>query len=206
MKTIIKDNTSDSELIMLYNEREEDAKNILYDRYGYIINLIINKYKSVYKKLNIDDQEIYSEATLGFSDALNNYRDDKNTSLATFITICIERKLYKLVKKYTTMKHKIASDSMSLDYVYESLDRPLLEILSDDSKFDPLKNMSEEESYKELKKRIKEELSDIEYEVYTLMLSEYNYKQIASILEKEPKQIDNTIQRIRNKIKSIIEN
>jgi DNA-directed RNA polymerase specialized sigma24 family protein len=35
------------------------------------------------------------------------------------------------------------------------------------------------------------------------MLEGYDYKEIAIKLDKTPKQIDNTIQRIRNKIKKL---
>ena len=58
MKTINKNEISDYELIDLYNENDEEAKNILYQRYGYIINLILNKHRNQYYKLRIDEQEL----------------------------------------------------------------------------------------------------------------------------------------------------
>ena len=46
-------------------------------------------------------------------------------------------------------------------------------------------------------------LSKVELEVYKLMKDGINYKEIANILGKTPKQIDNTIQRIRIKLKKL---
>ena len=52
---------------------------------------------------------------------------------------------------------------------------------------------------------IESRLSDSEYEVYALMISGLKYNEIALLLNKNPKQVDNTIQRIKNKIKIILE-
>ena len=64
--------------------------------------------------------------------------------------------------------------------------------------------MLNEEGYKELNDRIKKALSNREYEVYEYMIKGLKYNEIAMILGKEPKQIDNAMQRIKNKIKKII--
>ena len=55
-----------------------------------------------------------------------------------------------------------------------------------------------------LKEKINDILSPMEKEVYELLINDFSYLDIASILSYSPKQIDNTIQRIRAKIKDII--
>ena len=45
---------SDSELINLANEESEEAKEILFEKYQYIINLIIKKYIIASKKYNVE--------------------------------------------------------------------------------------------------------------------------------------------------------
>lgn len=206
MQIVNKNDISDYELIELYNENDEEAKNILYDKYGYIINLILKKHRVQYNKLKIDEQELFSEATLGFTDALNNFRDDRETSLPTFITLCVERKLYSLTKKYMTKKHKIDMESVSLDSSLDNSEKTLLDVLSDNGKNDPLNNLEENDNYNELKFTIEKSLSKIEYEVYSLMLKNYNYKEIAAILNINEKQVDNAMQRIKSKVKCIINN
>ena len=38
------DNTNDSELLMLYYENDEDAKNLLFHKYKFIIDILIKKH------------------------------------------------------------------------------------------------------------------------------------------------------------------
>lgn len=197
-------NTNDSELIMLYHEEDENAKNILYLKYKFIIDILIKKYYKYLINLNIDEQEIYSECSVGFSDALKSYQDDKDAGLPTFITLCIERRIRNILRKYNREKYKGLQETYSLDYVYN--DTTLMDILSDDFEHDPLKNMTENENYIELVKQIKSKLTEKEYDVFVLMANGLSYIEIAKILNNTPKQIDNTIQRVKNKIRKIIEN
>lgn len=195
---------TDNEAIMLVAEKDEDAKNLLYEKYNYIIDLVLKKYESTIKILQIDRKEIHSEALYGFSDALNCYNPDKDASLPTFITLCIERRVIKIIKKFNTNQIKFDKESYSLDYTYDKFGIALVDMISDNQKNDPLVNLSNEENYKEIIDNINNSLSEFEQEVFKYMLQGLKYNDIAKILEKEPKQIDNTIQRIKNKAKLII--
>ncbi len=194
---------NDIELTQMVCENNEDAKDFLYEKYHYIIDIIISKYKKTIYALGMDINEVRQEAMLGFTDALIKYNDSKETSLPTFISLVVERKIQNAVRKAETQKNKIHNEAYSLEYDYETFNRPLEEIIGDSTK-DPLRKLESEENYKELTKKINESLSPFEKEVYDLIINDFNYIDIAKILNKEPKQIDNTIQRIRNKIKDLI--
>lgn len=194
---------NDIELTQMVCENNEDAKDFLYEKYHYIIDIIISKYKKTIYALGMDINEVRQEAMLGFTDALIKYTDSKQTSLPTFISLVVERKIQNAVRKAETQKNKIHNEAYSLEYDYETFNRPLEEIIGDSTK-DPLRKLESEENYKELTKKINESLSPFEKEVYDLIINDFNYIDIAKILNKEPKQIDNTIQRIRNKIKDLI--
>ena len=194
---------SDSELCSMICENNEDAKDILFKKYKYIIDIIIKKYSLSAVKVGIEYNDLYQEALVGFTDALNSYDENKEASIATFITLCVERKLQNTILKAKTIKNKMFLQALSLDYQEDS-ESPLSEIISDNSKNDPLNNMTNDESYIELIEKIKKELSSGEYEVFTLMVSGLNYIEIAEQLNKNPKQIDNAIQRIKSKIKRIV--
>ena len=198
------ENTNDYELIMLYREEDEDAKNILFYKYRFIIDILIKKHLKYLTSLNIDYQEIYSECTVGFSDGLRSYQEDKSTTLATFITLCIERRLGNIIRKYNRDKYKGMQDTFSLDYIYSEKDTRLMDLLSDDYEHDPLKNITEQEGYIELVNSIKDKLTEKEYEVFVLMIRGLSYIEIAEILNNTPKQIDNTIQRVKSKIRNIV--
>lgn len=194
--------TNDHELIMLYLEDDEAAKDILYYKYKFIIDVLIKKYKKILSNSNVDMQELYSEASVAFSDALKNYNPRKDASVPTFITLCVERRLNNLLKKYRTDKYKCLHDTYSLDFFYDD-NKSLMDVISN-SLYDPLEIMYEKEDYNELIKNIKNSLTDFEYEVYLLILGDMNYQEIAKILGKNNKQIDNCIQRIKTKIKKIV--
>ena len=195
-------NTNDYELLMLYEENNEDAKNILYVKYKFIIDILIKKYKKYFEDLNIDLQEVYSECYVGFSDSLNNYKDNKNASLPTFITLCVERKLRSIVRKYNQEKYKVLQETYSLDFLYDG-EVSLMDVLKDD-KSDPLKAITDKESYNDLFNNITSILTKKEYDVFILMIQGLSYQEIAKILNKTPKQIDNAMQRIKIKVRNLI--
>ena len=197
-------NMSDSELIYLVKEQNEDAKDIIYDKYKYIIDILTKKYKRSAYILNIEENDLYQEAMLGFVDAIYSYDDNKNSSVQTYITLCVERKIYSCLKKANRIKYKINSEALSLEYVYEN-ENALKDILSDNNINNPLENIITVENHNEVIDKIKDVLSDSEKMVFSLMIGGLDYKQIAKILELTPKQVDNTRNRIRNKAKKVLE-
>ena len=56
------------------------------------------------------------------------------------------------------------------------------------------------ERTKELIHDIEKGLTNLECEVFELKTAGFNYKEIAEILEKDPKSIDNAISRIKTKV------
>lgn len=194
---------NENDLISLYNEKDEDAKNILFDKYKYIIDIIIAKYKKTIYALNLDISDVKQEAMLGFTDALVSYQSEKETSLPTFISVVVERKIQNVIRNADTIKNKINKESFSLEQDNDAYNRPLEEIIGDYSK-DPLNKLELEENIKELTTKIESILSPFEKDVYNLLINDFGYQDIAKILNKEPKQIDNTIQRLKNKIKELL--
>ncbi len=197
---------SDSELISMVHESSTEAKDLLFEKYRYIIDVETKKYLRMAKILGYEYNDLMQDALVGFSDALKNFRDDKEASLSSFITLCVDRKLQSSIIKAGRKKNKIINESLSLEYVYQQYASPLMDLLSDHSENDPLENILKEEKFKELLESIKNTLSDSEYEVYSLMINGLKYDEIATLLDKNLKQVDNTIQRVKNKIKKILEN
>ena len=135
-----------------------------------------------------------------------DFVENKNASFKTFLSLCIERRVLKCLSKYTTQKAQMINDTLSLEYADNPDKSALIDIISDESKFDPLNNLTALETYNEIVNVAKEKLSDFEYTVFTYMINELSYQEIAKRLEKTPKQIDNTIQRIKLKMRKEIEN
>ncbi len=195
---------SDSELYSLICESNEDAKDILFIKYKYIIDVVIKKYAFTAMKYGFEYKDLYQEALVGFTDAINSYQEDKNTSMATFITLCVDRRLQNSIRKAGRIKNITFLESLSLEHVYEQYNIPLKDLISDNSKNDPLVNIAKDEEFDELVGFIEKSLSSSEYEVYKLLISGLSYSEIAKILGRSLKQIDNAIQRIKNKIRDIL--
>lgn len=194
---------NDIELVHLVNENSEEAKDMLFEKYNYIIDIIMAKYRRVFFVLAMDYTEVRQEAMLAFTDALISYAEDKNASLPTFISLVVERKVQNCVRSADTIKNKKKNESYSLDYEYEAFNKPLKDMIGDPGS-DPFIKVQSLEAYNELVEKINGVLSPLEHEVYKLMINDFNYIDIAKIINKEPKQIDNTIQRIRAKIKELL--
>lgn len=200
----MKSEYSDEQLIELVHENDDDAKSVIFNRYKDKIDYLIRKYSVVAKTLGIDIKDLNQEALVGFTDAILNYLPDKEASLATYICVCVERKIKKACIKASTLKNQAMKDALSLDYTYDDINIPLKELIEDvDS--DPLIKITEQERYDELLENIRSSLTDNELPVFELMILGIGYKDIAEVLDKEIKQIDNAIQRIKSKIKKIIE-
>ena len=195
----------EQELILLEKSKyDESAKNELYERYKYIVNILVHKYKGIALALNIDLNELEGEASYAFTDAINSYQSDKNTKLSTFISLCIDRRIKKIINKYNTEKAKVLNNAYSLDYDYNEEGTTLKDLISDESENDPLNKITNKENLEELIKKIKGSLSSSEYEVFNYYRNGFDYQTIALLTNKNSKQIDNTIQRLKHKIKEIL--
>ena len=196
---------NNEEVEKVYNmvcESNEEAQKKIYEYCEPQINYMIKKYTNAALKYGIDPKDFEQEALLAYSDALKNYDEKKDAGLRTFVSLCVERRLIKIIERAKSYKNKFMEKNLSLDYDYGS--GVLLKDILADSESDPLKKFSEEEYLESFKNKIKMLLSSFEYQVYEYLIEGINYIEIAKILDKSPKQIDNTLQRIKNKIKMIV--
>lgn len=192
----------DLDLVYHLSESEE-ASDILFEKYKYIIDIVIKKYTKAAYLFNVDMVELKQEAYFAFADALYRYKDNRDATLATFITLVVERRVRRVIDSANTFKSRLNTNALSLEHVYPEFENPLMYIIGDES-LEPLKNIEDKETTIELLGKLRNNLSSIELEVCELLLKQYDYKQIANILKKSDKQIDNCIQRIRNKLKKML--
>ena len=190
---------NDYELLDHIYSCDEDANEIMIYKYR---PLTVNLAKKLIKYCNggIDLNDLIQEGLVGLNEAINNFREDKETNFGTYAKLCIQRRMYSVVKSTRTYKNKILNESISLeDEEDTNIDRFLVDNSNNPS------DMLEENAYQEeILKKLNEQLTDLEKQVFELKKNYFNYKEIADILDKEPKVIDNTIQRIKLKLKRIM--
>ena len=190
---------NDYELLDHIYSCDEDANEIMIYKYR---PLTINLAKKLIKYCNggIDLNDLIQEGLVGLNEAINTFREDKETNFGTYARLCIERRMYSVVKSTRTYKNKILNESISLEDEDDvNIDRFLIDNSNNPS------DMLEENAYQEeILNKLNEQLTDMEKQVFELKKNYFNYKEIADILDKEPKVIDNTIQRIKTKLKKIM--
>lgn len=192
-------NFNDYELLDYIYSCNEDANEILLYKYR---PLIVSIAKKMLKYCNggVDLNDLVQEGMLGLNDAINSFRDDKETNFGTYARLCIERRIYSLAKSTRTYKNKILNESISIEDEDDlTIDRFLM-----DNSSNPDSMISENDFQNDIITKLESQLTDLEKRVLELKKNDFNYKEIADILEKEPKAIDNALQRIKNKLKNIM--
>lgn len=175
----------------------EEHLDELIKKYDKIINYKISKYKSYILDLGLDKNDLYQEGLLGLITGIKTYKNEKEANFNTYVDILIDRKISDAIKSYNRNKHKILNESLSLDY-NEDNDINLYNKIKTNTSI-PGEYI---EAY-ELNCSIKEKLTEEENKVYELKKENKTNKEISIILDKPIKSIENTLYRIRTKIKSV---
>lgn len=189
---------NDYELLNYIAEGNEDANNIIIKKYEPLIIGIANKMLSYCKNNGLDKNDLIQEGMIGLNHAIDRYHEQGDTLFYTYAKKCIERKIISVVIGSNRNKNRILNESVS----YDDDENLLLKVLKDTSP-NPEELMVDMEHEKDFILKVKETLTDLESQVFELLISGFKYKEIAEILDKDQKSIDNAIQRIKNKIKKV---
>lgn len=194
---------NDYELLSMKNDNE-DAYDILYKKYEPLIYKIAKKMYQTNRIKGIDLTDFIQEGNIGFTQAIKHYNEQKNILFFTYAKVCIEKAIISFIISSNRQKHKFLNESISMDALVENEQPNSLEKIVMDNSLDPFKIIVNKEN--NLYKNIKEKLTDFELSVLELRYYGFDYKEIAKLLDKDTKSIDNAIQRIKNKSKKINEN
>lgn len=189
---------NDYELISYVHENNEEANNIVIEKYQPLIHMISNRMYKHAKNSGLELNDLKQEGMIALSDAINSFTEQKDTSFYTYAKTCIERKIISAIISAQRQKHKILNESLS----YDSLEDPSYNFLKDDN--NPLDIVISSDEELIIEKKIKNRLTPFEKQVFDFMVAGFNYKEISDMLNKDSKSIDNAIQRIRNKSRDIL--
>lgn len=191
---------SDEEVVELAKSGSEEA-------YGHIIaryrNLVYKKAKTYFIK-GADEEDLVQEGMIGLYKAVKDFSPERS-SFAAFAKLCVSRNMLTAVKNSLRNKHIPLNSYVSLDGTDESGDGCIRELADDTVSANPEDILIDRENFDGITCKINRLLSKLELEVLALYLDGRSYREIAGILEKEPKAVDNAVQRIRKKIGKILE-
>lgn len=189
------DNYNDYELVALAKEGNEDAINLIYQKYK---PLIVNKSKDSIVLANhhgIEISDIMQEGFIGLDEAINDFSESDNTTFYTFAMLCIDRQIINYLRKNTKGKNRILNDASPIDEYVEKNMR-------DD--FDTEFSFIYKETEENIMKEINSNLTEFEKDVFRYKIDGYSFDEIANTLNRDVKSIYNTFHRIKIKIKRII--
>lgn len=188
----------DEELIKLYREGNEDAIDIIFERYKYLVR---KKAKAMFIAGG-DNDDLIQEGMIGLYKAVRDYDEDKQTAFSTFAGMCINRHIMSAVTASNRMKNMPLNSYVSFDAPANDdaqSGAKLIEILMPDNEQNPEYLFIDREHTRLLEDKLINALSPYEKKVLDMYLEGKDYIQIAKELDKQPKSVDNAIQRIKKK-------
>ncbi|MBR6113271.1 MAG: sigma-70 family RNA polymerase sigma factor [Bacilli bacterium] len=196
---------NDNELLSYIKENSEEANELLYDKYRPLIEKNARRLKKYCGNTGIELNDLVQEGMIGLSKAINTFNDSKETSFYTYAKTCIERTQITFVVGSHRKKHSILNESMPFEvFDDDKEDMKYVEVFLADNSYNPESVITDEENLTDFKSKLLDMLTPFEHEVLQLKSSGFDYKEIADMLEKDKKQVDNAIQRIRSKLKNAI--
>lgn len=150
-------------------------------------------------------EDLFEEGVIGILEACKGYNGESlfEPKFDAFVKLCIKRQILDAIKKANTKKNKALNESVSfVSFDGEGDEQTFLEIFSDrNTSNDPLDLFIDKEKVNERLKKCEKTLTEYEREVLKHYLGGEKQSEIAKNMNKEVKSIDNTLQRIKNKLK-----
>lgn len=201
------ENIPDEEIIALIRMDDRLAMDYLIGKYK---NMVRKKAKALYL-IGGDREDLIQEGMIGLYKAIRDYQVDKTATFSTFAELCVSRQMYTAIKNSNTKKNMPLNNYVSIDATVSPFHQDNTEALNYVANLVYARNMNPEElmidreNLKSLEAKLLESLSEFEKEILTLYLKDFNYNQIAKIMKKELKAIDNGLQRIKRKLSGLVE-
>ena len=180
---------------------------------GEALEYLLNKYKNFvrsrarsYFLIGADHEDIVQEGMIGLYKAIRDYRSEKLSSFRAFAELCVTRQIITAIKTATRQKHIPLNSYVSLNRpIYdEESDRTLMDVITEGRSADPEELLIGQESYVSIESQIDEALSPLERRVLAAYLDGKSYQEIAVMLGRHVKSIDNALQRVKHKLEKLI--
>lgn len=194
------------ELLLRCQRGDNDATEEMLNRYK---NMVRSKATALYL-VGADKEDLIQEGMIGLFKAIREYDPERNDSFAAFAALCITRQMYSAIKASNTKKNQPLNNYVSFDaYAYAEDAEPggagtnSYDMLGHWQK-NPEEFFIDRESAVWIEEEVLSQLSKMERQVLSFYAAGMPYQEIARVMKKEPKSIDNALQRIRKKLKTVL--
>lgn len=184
---------SDEQLLSLVRSGAPDAEDLLARRYS----RVVRRCARPFFLRGGDTEDLMQEGMLGLLSAIREFDAGKGILFCTYAETCIRNRICSAVRSDAGKKHAPLNNGVPLD-----------DFLSDESQSlgasffqrSPEDQVLARESESEILSESAQRLSRFEAEVLALYLDGIPYRDIAAVLGRERKSIDNAISRIKKKL------
>lgn len=197
------ENLTDEELVELSVTGDKSATEYIFDKYKNFVKAVVRMYFLV----GADRDDVVQEGMIGLFKAIRDFDETKQTSFKSFAEMCVKRQVLTAIKNATRQKHIPLNSYISLSkssYDDENSEGTLLDTLTDKESTDPEELFIGKENIEILGEKIDENLSKLEKEVLNMYLKGISYQEIAKIMKRPPKSIDNALQRVKKKLEKFV--
>ncbi|HEY3297112.1 MAG TPA: RNA polymerase sporulation sigma factor SigH [Armatimonadota bacterium] len=170
---------------------------------------LLSKYKGLvegkarsYFLAGADHEDVVQEGMIGLFKAIRDYRTDRLAGFRAFAEICVTRQIITAVKSATRQKHIPLNHCISLHGSDSDGDASvaLIDVLPNVCVTDPEKSVLEADVKECLQNGVDSGLSSLESQVLGYYVQGMTYGEMAKLLSKPTKSIDNALQRAKRKI------
>ena len=191
------DGIKDEELISRFKNGESEILDYLMEKYK---NMVRKKARTMFL-IGGENDDLIQEGMIGLFKAVRDYQPDRDAAFQTFASICVDRQIYNAIQSSNRQKHQPLNSYISLS----EQDGENEEHLGDNWGENPESIIIDQENVQDLEQEITATLSPMENQVLEYYLAGNGYGEIAQIMGKTPKSIDNALQRIRINIREQLE-
>lgn len=192
------DKIPDEQLICRLRNGEDEIMDYLMIKYK---SLVRRKARAMYL-IGGENDDLIQEGMIGLIKAVRDFDLKAGQSFSSFAELCVSRQMYSAIESSKRKKHIPLNSYISIyDEGNHEDDKtlPLIDTIEPEVENDPEALYFGKEFSEAFIDDLKENLSDLENHVLYLHMLGTNYRDIAELLGKSPKAIDNALQRIRAK-------
>lgn len=192
------------ELILRAKNHDEEAIQELFTFFKPKVIAISREYFLI----GADFDDLIQEGMIGLYKAIGVYDQSKNHNFSVFASLCIHRQLQNAVKNANRKKNGPLNSYLPIKYfdgssMSEEENKLKLVIVDDHSNIE--QNYIDKEINTIMMSKIKDILTKEHFEVLKLFLNGDSYGSIAERLDLTTKKVDNILQAIKKKLKSLKE-
>ena len=195
---------SDEALALRSQEGDNEAMEYLLSKY----RALVRQKARTYFLIGADREDVVQEGMIGLFKAIRDFKEDKQSGFRTFAELCVTRQMISAIKSATRQKHVPLNSYVSLNrpFRFEEYEVTMMDLVgAEEQTTDPEEIFISREELSDIGSRLTSLLSVYERKVLSLYIRGESYQEIGELLGKEPKSIDNALQRIKHKIEKYVD-